>query len=145
MRAWKGEPGAHCLRVRSVFQEFLQIVFSVYLCRQWRNEKPFIRTFTYNIRTVLAPLYCLTRCVRSYIIAGGIKFTLNDRKGKQSLVVSNWNEIVASLAWHLSQATNALWSLLALLTCLWSGRWLIGSRNKNRCCLRSQLFARRAS
>ena len=32
-------------------------------------------------------LYCLTRCVRTYIIAGGIILTLNDRKGKQSLFV----------------------------------------------------------
>ena len=56
---------------------------------------------------------CLTRCIRCYIFAGGIRFTLDVQNSKWSLVVSIWNEIVASLAWYLSQATNALWSLLA--------------------------------
>ena len=96
MRGRKREPGTHRLRMRPIFQEFLEIVFSPYISVDGDAMKSRFSTFYCTLAMHMADVQYYSSAVkivrrwrvRRYLTAGGIRFTLNDRIGKRSLVVA---------------------------------------------------------
>ena len=89
MQRRKGEPGTHCLRMRPIFQDYLDIVFSPYIsvdCDTMKSQFSKFCLYTGYIADIriLAPLFVLTRCVQHCVS----EFTLSNRNGKRSLVES---------------------------------------------------------